>query len=53
MATEPLPPNDSREVWIKRNAAALRRVLSEPTTRTRLLELLNGKTRPGANDESD
>jgi hypothetical protein len=49
-----LPPNDEREAWIQRNAALLRRVLSEPATRIRLLELLNGQEqlRPGNDDES-
>jgi hypothetical protein len=54
MATEPLPPNDKREVWIKRNAALLRQVLSDHRARMRLLELLNGQEqpRPGNDDES-
>ena len=49
-----LPPNDEREAWIKRNAALLRQALSEPTTRRRLLELLNEpeQPRPGSDDES-
>ena len=48
-----LPPNDEREAWIQRNAAQLRGVLSDPATRNRLLELLNGKEQPrlGTDDE--
>ena len=53
MATDRLPPNDEREAWSERNAALLREVLSDPATRNRLLELLNGKEqpRPGTDDE--
>ena len=54
MATEPLPPNDEREEWIKRNVRLLRGGLSEPTTRRRLLELLDGHSqrRSGTDDET-
>jgi hypothetical protein len=53
MATDRLPPNEEREAWIRRNVALLRQALSEPTTRNRLLELLNGKEqpRPGTDDD--
>jgi hypothetical protein len=49
-----IPPDDLWEEWIKRNTAILRQALSEPTTRKRIIELLNGEEhrRPGNDDET-
>jgi hypothetical protein len=53
MATNPLPPNDKREVWIQRNAARLRQVLSDPAVWREVSDLLTGEPdRYGSGDEN-